>query len=188
MKHITTFINEAVSVAVTDRGNRIDLVKPCNNLIDEFTKVINKTRTNKRDAILVVVSSGASSGESIINDFINVADKNRIDSFMFSSASDKLVKITDARALKHEGPHVNIDDVFNAILDDEIDTYDFHTVYILSDGQYVGSNKTAKLVKELLDQNAEIYGFSFGQEYYKCEIVRNGADYKNAMTGYYFKK
>jgi hypothetical protein len=83
---------------------------------------------------------------------------------------------------------VNIDDVFNAILDDEIDTtYDFHTVYILSDGQHLGSNKTAKLIKELLDQNAEIYGFSFGQEYYKCEIIRNGADYKNAMTGYYFQ-
>lgn len=184
MKHITKFINEAVN----SRGNRVDLVKPCNNLIDEFIKVINHTKTNKRNAILVVVSSGAAAGESIINDFIDVAAQNKIDSFMFSSASDKLVKITDAQALDHQGPHVRMDDVINALLDDDIDSYDFHTVYILSDGQHIGSNKTAKLIKELIDQNAQIYGFSFGQEYYKCEIVGDGADYKNALSGYFFNK
>lgn len=186
MKHITNFINEAAS----GRGNHASLVKPCNNLIDEFTKVINKTKSNKRDAILVVVSSGAAAGESLVNDFIDVASKNKIDSFMFSSASDKLVKITDARELKHQGPHVNMDDVINALLDDDIDSYDFHTVYILSDGLHNESIKTAKHIKELLEQNAEIYGFSFGQEEYEmsCKIVGDGAAYKNAMSGYFFNK
>lgn len=186
MKHITNFINEAAS----GRGNHTSVVKPCNNLIDEFTKVIDKTRSNKRDAILVILSSGAAAGEELINDFIDVASANKIDSFMFSSASDKLVKITDAHALKHQGPHVNMDDVIKAILDDDIDSYDFHTVYILTDGMHHHRNGTANRIKELLDQNAEIYAFSFGQEEYEmsCKIVGDGAAYKNAMSGYFFNK
>lgn len=188
MKHITTFINESAR----GRANHTNLVKPCNDLIDEFNKIINirKDENAGRTGVLIVISSGAAAGESIINDFIDVASKNKIDSFMFSSASDKLVKITDARDLKHQGPHVHMDDVINALLDDEIDTYDFSTVYILSDGLHNDSSKTAGLIKELLDEGATIYGFSFGQEEYEmtCKIVGDGADYKNALSGYFFNK
>lgn len=187
MKHITTFITEAAR----GRGWHTNFVRPCNDLIDEFNRLINGySRNDKRKAILIIVSSGAAAGESIVNDFIDVAHKNNIDSFMFSSASDKLVKITDARALDHRGPHVHMDDVLNALLDDDIDTYDFNTVYILSDGYHNDSDKTADLIKDLLNEGVLIYGFSFGQEKYEtsCKIVGDGADYKNALSGYFFNK
>lgn len=188
MKHITNFIIESAQ----GRGRHNSLVKPCNNLIDEFNKIINnrKAENSARTGVLIVITSGASAGESIINDFINVARKNKIDSFTFSSASDKLVKITDAHDINHQGPHVHMDDVLNALLDEDIDTYDFSTVYILSDGLHNDSSKTAGLVKELIDEGATIYGFSFGQEEYEmtCKIVGDGADYKNALSGYFFNK
>lgn len=187
MKHITSFITEAAR----GRANHTNLVKPCNDLIDEFNRVINiNSRTDNRKAILIIISSGAAAGESLVNDFIHVASKNQIDSFIFSSASDKLVKIADARDIDHRGPHVNMDDVLNALLDDEIDTYDFNTVYILSDGLHNDSAETADLVKDLLEAGVRLYGFSFGQEVYEtsCKIVGDGADYKNALTGYFFNK
>lgn len=188
MKHITTFITEAAH----GRASRTNLVIPCNNLIDEFNRLINNkyVKNNPRKGILIVISSGATAGESLVNDFIDVAHKNNIDSFMFSSASDKLVKITDAHALDHRGPHVHMDDVLNALLDDEIDTYDFNNVYILSDGYHNESNQTAGLIKDLLNEGVLIYGFSFGQEEYEmtCKIVGDGADYKNALSGYFFNK
>lgn len=187
MKHITTFITEAAR----GRANHTNLVRPCNDLIDEFNRLISSnSKSDKRKAILIIVSSGAAAGESLVNDFIHTASKNQIDSFIFSSASDKLVKITDARDIDHRGPHVNMDDVLNAILDDEIDTYDFNTVYILSDGYHNDSPETADLIKDLLNADVQIYGFSFGPEVYEtsCKIVGDGADYKNALTGYFFNK
>jgi hypothetical protein len=187
MKHITNFINEAAS----GRGNHTGVVKPCNNLVDEFTRVINQTKSKNSEAILVVLSSGAAAGEELINDFIDVASKNNIESFMFSSASDKLVKIDDARALKHQGPHADINLLIKDLIDnDDVGSYDFDTVYILSDGTHHWNASTAKLIKELIEQDAKIYGFSFGQEEYEmsCKIVGDGADYKNAMTGYFFNK
>ena len=187
MKHITTFITESAR----GKASHTNLVKPCNDLIDEFNRVINiNSRTDKRKAILIIISSGAAAGESLINDFIHIAGKNQIDSFIFSSASDKLVKISDAHDIKHQGPHVNMDDVLNALLDDEIDTYDFNTVYILSDGLHNDSNETADLIKDLLEAGVQLYGFSFGQEEYEmtCKITGDGADYKNALSGYFFNK
>lgn len=187
MKHITTFINEAAR----GRASHTNLVRPCNDLIDEFNRLISSnSRSDKRKAILIIVSSGAAAGESLVNDFIHIASKNKIDSFIFSSASDKLVKIADARDINHQGPHVNMDDVLNALLDDEIDTYDFNTIYILSDGLHNESNQTAGLVKDLLNEGVQIYGFSFGQEEYEmtCKIVGDGANYKNALSGYFFNK
>jgi hypothetical protein len=185
MKNIKSFITERgnyyAHMAKINHGN----IKPVDDILTSFNSVIRSILSKSKTPCVVILSSGSTNDskiKSLLQDFIDIANKNKLD--IYNAAAPEIFKqIQSVEELTCRGPHIGLDMVFD-LFDTNTDDKEYNYCLLVYDGQNDGI-----IPNDYIDG---VIAFSILEEGYKTVNILDSDSVnikcKNEVISYYFPK